>query len=488
MLKSILAMTAFLFLSLAGCAPAEIAEVPDAPAVALPTAPRAPSAPDATPTLAPTVGPTSTPTITPTPTRTPTPTITPTPLPVISIGHCAPIWQPGYYKITANIKTPELDCFQVQGHNIIIDCQGFTVEGRNFQGYAFFVRQFFRPFLETPTNVEIKNCKATRHRAGIFVSGGNNIYLHDNDLSGNRDDVNADRFGIFLGLTEGGGIRLDNVRGGIVENNVTSKQAIGIDVRDSDRVIIRNNTASKNSAWGINLINTSNSEIYNNTTQDNIRYCAWGNGTVGRGCDAGGIVLQDGSSNNIVRDNLISGENGNGIFIKAHALRCGNNNLLQNNKILNAVYNAIELSFCKDNQIIGNELVGSYDAIFFGYTTGTIVRGNKIAEMQNHGIISINSRGSIIEGNQITNAREGIYLYYTTWDPKEFFFLTPTPDQYAVRDHSILNNKVSDNAVAGIRLANVLFSRVEGNTFANNARNLWIEGKTDGTVISENGQ
>ncbi len=478
---------------LSGCAAAESPEQA-APANALAAAPTVaavePGAPEATPALEPTATPTSLLTPIPTETPVPSPTITPTPQPVVNLGGCAPIWQPGYYKIVADIKTPQFDCFQVQGHNIVIDCDNHLITGNNFQGYAFFVTKFRRPLVEeTPTNVEIKNCRVTKHRTGIFVGGGNNVYIHHNDLSGNFSDVNPQGFGNFLGQSEGGGLRLDTVRGGVVESNTTNKQAIGIDVRDSDSIIIRHNTASYNSAWGINLINTSNSDIHNNVTENNIRYCAWGNGTVGRGCDAGGIILQDGSSNNVVRENVLQGENGNGIFIKAHASRCGNSNRIQNNKIVDAVYNAVEFSFCKDNQVLNNEMSGSFDAVFFGYTTGTVVRGNRISTMQNHGIISANSRGSVIEGNAIANAREGIYFYYTRWDPKEYFFLTPTPDQYALRDNVITGNTLTENNIAGIRLKDYMRSRVENNTFGGNAKNIWVEGSTEGSVIAEgNGQ
>ncbi len=132
---------------------------------------------------------------------------------------------------------------------------------------------------------------------------------------------------------------------------------------------------------------------------------------------------------------------------------------------------------------------GSFDAVFFGFTTGTVVRDNVISNMRNHGIISGNSRGSVVENNQITNAREGIYFYWAKWDPKEYFFLTPTPDQYALRDNTIANNTLTDNAAAAIRLSDFTNGRAVGNIFDKNARNIWLEGKTDGSVISEgNGQ
>ncbi|MBI4789252.1 MAG: right-handed parallel beta-helix repeat-containing protein [Chloroflexi bacterium] len=446
----------------------------------------APTSVTATPTGAPSSTPTDEPTTAPTGTLTPTPTITVTPtrLNSVELSACATIWEPGYYKLIANIKTPEYDCIYVQSHNVVFDCDNHTIEGNGFNGYAVFVRKWGFPFQETPTNVEIKNCRVSRHRNGIFVNGANNVYIHHNDLSNNRDTVDRQRFGIFLGMTEGGGLRLDGVSGGRVEFNTTNAQAIGIDIRDSDRISVRNNTTNGNSAWGISLLNTSNSQVSNNVARDNIRYCAWGDGTVGRGCDAGGIILQDGASNNVISENTITGENGNGVFIKAHGVRCGNNNVIQGNKIIDAIYNAIEFSFCRGNRVIGNELSGSYDAVWFGFSANTEIRGNVIRDMRNHGIISYNSQNSIVADNQIVNSREGIYFYWDKWNPKEFYFLTPTTDNFASRDNSILDNLLRDNAVAGIRLTNSIQNRVSGNRFENNGRNLWLEGRTEGTTIS----
>jgi parallel beta-helix repeat protein len=337
--------------------------------------------------------------------------------------------------------------------------------------------------MQTPTNVEIKNCKVRRHRTGIFVGGGNNVYIHNNDLSDNFTDVDNRRYGEFLGQSEGGGLRLDTVTGGRVEQNIMNNSAIGIDLRDSTRITVRGNTASNNTAWGINLIHTTYSELLNNTVRDNIRWCTWGGGTVGRGCDAGGIIIQDGSSHNVVKGNIVEGDNGNGIFIKAHFMRCDDDNLIQGNKITNAVYNGIELGFCKGNKAIGNEISGSIDGILFGFDTGTEIRNNVISNMTNHGITSWNSRGTIVDGNRITNSREAILFFWDKWDARQFSFLPPSADQYASRDHVISNNVLRDNAVAGIHLLNSSNNRITNNSFANNGRNFWIEGKSQGNVI-----
>jgi len=493
--------TALVFIaSLSACASAE-ANPPATPIPVTPTLSRVTSANPAnvptttrtlTATSASTATRTATPTTTPTFTRTPTPTVTPTPLQTFVLNQCAEIWQPGIYKLANDIVAPGTrDCFYIQSHNVVFDCDNHLIEGntknikdKQYAYSAFHVREFNFPFLESPTNVEIRNCRARYFKIALYVASGRNIYIHDNVFSDNLNTIDHTGFGIFLGMTEGGGIRLDNVQEALIEKNTTENQAIGIDVRNSDRIVIRNNNASRNSAWGVNLLNTSNSEVSNNIMRENVRYCKWGNGTVGRGCDAAGIILQDGSSNNVVRENQVLGDNANGIFIKAHAVRCGDNNLIENNKIIGALYNAVELSFCKGNRIIGNEMAGSYDAVYFGFTTNTEVRNNLIRDMRNHGIITWNSRGSVIANNEIVNSRIGIYMYWDEWDPKQFGFLPPSPDKYATRDNLIESNFIHHNAVAGIRLSNAIFTQVMNNTFEGNGKNIVMDGKTDGNIVS----
>ena len=473
--------------------PTTTAPAPARATTAIPTS--APAPPTSTRAVTSTPEPTSTrtatPTTTPTSTLTPTPTTTPTPTPVFGVNQCAEIWQPGSYKLTNDIVAPGTrDCFYIQSHNVIFDCDNHMIEGntknikeKQYAYSAIHVRKFNFPLLESPNNVEIKNCRARYNKIGIFVESGNNIYIHDNTLSNNLNTVDDRLYGIFLGMTEGGGIRFEDVRGARIENNTTENEAIGIDIRNSDSIVIRNNNSSKNSAWGVNLVNTSNSEVSNNTTRDNVRWCTWGKGTVDRGCDAGGIILQDGSSNNNIQDNQVLGENGNGIFIKAHGVRCGDNNVIQNNKIIGALYNAIELGFCKGNKIIGNEMAGSYDAVLFGFTTNTEIRNNVIRDMRNHGISAWNTRGTIIANNEIINSRMAVYLYWDLWDPKQYGFLPPSPDQYASRDNVIDSNFIHDNSVAGIRLTSAIYTKIVNNTFAGNGKDILADGKTDGNVI-----
>ena len=483
--------------ALAACAAPQTPELPTPTYTSKPTLSRTPTrAPSLSAAVSPSTEATATPTAlaalptSPFPTATstailiPTPSVTPT-----MLGDCAEIWQSGYYRMYADFKTKtkRFDCMIVQASDVVIDCDGHSIQGMERQGHGFWIRRYGFPILQTPNNIEIRNCKVTNARDGVFAEAGTNIYIHDNDFSNNYDDTDNRRYGIFLGLTEGGGIHLDHVQGARIENNTTNNEAIGIDIRNSDSVFIRNNTATNNSAWGVNLLNTQHSEVDGNTLKDNVRYCTWGSGVVGPGCDAGAVILQDGSDYNVVRNNTISGQNGSGVFVKAHNLRCGDDNLIQNNQITDAMYNAVELGFCAGNKIIGNEIAGNgstYVGISFGFDSKTEIRDNKISNMRNQGIDSWNSRDAIIQGNQITNSREGVLFHWGQWDPKQFGFLAPSPDQYASRNNIITNNILRDNSVAGIHLLNSIQNQIMGNTFANNGRNVWIEGKNDGDVIS----
>ncbi|MEW5720111.1 MAG: hypothetical protein AB1817_15910, partial [Chloroflexota bacterium] len=140
---------------------------------------------------------TTTPTTTPTSTITPTPTVTPTPLQTFAVNQCAEIWQPGIYKLTNDIVAPGTrDCFFIQSHNVTFDCDNHIIEGntksikeKQYAYSAIHVRKFNFPLLETPNNVEIKNCRARYFKLGIFVESGNNIYIHDNILSDNLNTI-----------------------------------------------------------------------------------------------------------------------------------------------------------------------------------------------------------------------------------------------------------------------------------------------------------
>lgn len=448
------------------------------------------SPPTHTPTNTP--PPTLTPTKANTPTATQSPLPTPSPLPVASstpralnviISKCDTIDDPGTYRLSTDLSVVG-DCIKIETSYTILDCAGHAIRGANFLGSGIAVRRYGLFGVQIPSYVEIRNCHISNFRYGIWVEAGKYLAIHDNDSSNNYDDTDlATHYGIFLGNVDGGGIRLNSTSDSHILSNTTTHQAIGIDLRSSTNIVVRGNTSSGNSAWGVNLARTQNSEVVGNTMADNIRRCTWGAGAVDFGCDAGGVVIQDGSSGNLISNNMVMGRNGNGIFIKAHAQPCGDNNSIVGNTISSVLYNAVELGFCSGNKVNNNNIRGGLDGIWMGFAHDNEIRNNTISNMNNHGIISSNSRNNMVSGNQIISSNVGLFFYSDNYDPTSYFFLRP--GDYRSHDNCLCGNTFLSNSVA-IQLKDSTNNQVTNNTFQSNARTILFQGNTEGNNLQGN--
>ena len=270
------------------------------------------------------------------------------------------------------------------------------------------IRKYGFMKLSVPVNIEIRSCRLSNFSYSIYAESSRNLSIHDNSSSGNYDDVQSEsRYGRFLGMTEGGGIRLNFTSDSVIYGNTTDYQAIGIDVRTSSNVKVSSNTASHHSACGINIMLTPYSRILANTASDNVRECTWGAGVVGFGCDAGGIMLQDGSNGNVVGWNTVTGKNGNGIFIKAHAVPCGNDNSITGNTVEGALYNSIELGFCTGNKVSESTVSNSLDGVFLVFAHQNEISNNTSVNMRNHGITSPTDTITSSLGTMLPKATKG---------------------------------------------------------------------------------
>lgn len=406
------------------------------------------------PAVAPIAMPVSTPSIStgrppiPTPSLTSTPVLTRSPSqpPVVVLSHCGPITASGTYEVDSDLIARG-DCLTIAASDVILDCLGHSLLGTNKNGYGIVIRKYGFMKLSVPVNIEIRDCRLSNFSYGIYAESGRNLSIHDNSSSGNYDDVQSEsRYGRFLGMTEGGGIRLNYTSDSVSYGNTTDDQGIGIDVRTSSNVKVSSNTASHNSAWGINIMQTVNSRILANTASDNVGECTWGAGVVGFGCDAGGIMLQDGSNGNVVGWNTVTGNNGNGIFIKAHAVPCGNDNSITGNTVEGALYNSIELGFCTGNKVSDNTVSNSLDGVFLVFAHQNEISNNTIVNMRSHGITSPNGHDNIISGNHVAKSNEGLYVYSTDYDGTNFAWL-PTGD-YSSHDYCLCGNKFDFDRVA----------------------------------------
>ena len=406
---------------------------------------------------------------------------------VYDIAGCGSITAPGLYRLTTSL-TSKWDCIQIHSDNVIFDCQGYSLNGTDLNGYGVVVHQIGNLLSQRPArNIEIRGCKSSKRKYGIFIDAADNLYIHDNNLSNNFRDTDERNFGQFLGLAEGGGIRVGSTTNALIADNRTDNNAIGIDVRNSSGITVRGNATNGNSAWGVHFYNVQYSEIAENSAADNLRYCTWGNGTVGPGCDAGGVMLQSGSNKNIVRNNTITGGNGNGVFIKAHGTPCGDGNVIEGNTITGALYNAIELSFCRDNKITGNRISNSLDGIWLGFAKKNEINGgNELRDLGNHGIISWNSSQNNVSTNTIINSREALYFYSGPYDREQFFFVQGTPEDHVSTENCLCDNTLLENTAAAIHLNNSLKNQITQNRLTNNGVNFVMEGNTAGNIIQDN--
>ncbi len=428
------------------------------------------------------------PTAPPTPRPTAVPTTRPTRPPAAvtfsPISGCGVIDDAGNYQLDRDL-TAGGDCIKIQTSYTILDCGGHSIRGTSFGGSGVSIRKYGLLGSQTPSYVEIRNCRVSGFKYGIWVEAGSSLVIHDNNSSNNYDDTDANRYGIFLGTADGGGIRVNNMTNSYIMNNTTLHQAIGIDVRNSSNVAVRANTSSDNSAWGINFIGTVNSEASGNITVDNVRQCTWGAGTVGYGCDAGGIVIQGGSTGVSAVNNVVSGRNGNGIFVKAHAQPCGNNNSIVGNTITGVLYNSVELGFCTGNHVNGNTIRDGLDGIWLGYAHNTEIKNNNIANMRNHGIVSSNSYGNTVSGNQVMNSNEGLFFYSEDIDRGGLFSWLPAGD-YRSHDNCLCSNTLSGNSTVGIHLKDSTNNQVTNNTFQGNGKTVIVQGNSNGNNMQGN--
>ena len=166
------------------------------------------------------------------------------------------------YTFTDNIN----DSIVVERDNIIIDGNGYTVQGTG-TGIGISLWHY-------RNNITVKNTKVTNFTFGIYIE----LYCYYNTLS-NNTITNNTRYGIVVG-----GFSKYNTLSG---NTIIKNQEYGIGLLQSSSNVLTSNTATKNTISGIWLYLSPGNALTNNTATNN-SYC--------------GIGLTD-SSNNVLTGN-----------------------------------------------------------------------------------------------------------------------------------------------------------------------------------------
>lgn len=378
-----------------------------------------------------------------------------------ALDGCGMITSPGSYRLSNGLSSKGT-CFQIQASDVTLDCGNQQIVGKNFIGKGIVVGP-------NSARVEISNCRISNFLYGIEIQSGRAISIHNNDLSNNFDDTNGSHHGAWLGLVDGGGVRVNNSTDISIQANVANAGANGVDVRDSSRVFVRNNTTNRNSAFGIGLTDTSDSIVENNTVNDNVRWCTFpsnGRDVVVAGCDSAGILLQDGSSRNRVRNNVLLGQNGDGIFVRNYTGRCGDDTVIEKNKISGAVWNGIEAGFCDRILIQDNEFASSQFGVWLSYMDAVVVQNNRFSHMAQTAVALKNLHHAQIRSNVFADSVEGILLLGDTGD-FQFGWTLRHPFAYYRSYANVVTGNSFTNLTRSIRLANSIANQISANHYTN---------------------
>jgi parallel beta-helix repeat protein len=295
------------------------------------------------------------------------------------------------YTFTGNISYPTYYGIVVERSNIIIDGNGYTVQG-NQSGNGLFSM--------SPNNVTIKNANFKNFEYGICLTYP--IIMHmstylgppilvpapNNAVIGNN--ITNNYYGVYFGYS--------SVYNSISGNNITDN-TYGIYLDSSSNASISGNNITANNDDGIGLFSSSSSFIGGNNITTNKN---------------DGIYLDSSSSNSISGNNItdISGnnitDNGDGIYLYSSS----NYNSISGNNITANTYDGIAFYSCSNyNGISGNNITANNnDGIFLETSSNNSISENNVTNNNYSGIYLYSSFSNTISGDNIANNEWGIWL------------------------------------------------------------------------------
>ncbi len=304
----------------------------------------------------------------------------------------------------------------IAADNITFNCNGSTFIGDGV-GVGILV--------QGRLGVTIRNCKVRGFDVGMYVVGGRNFVLENNDTSGNYVD---DNYPIEdLRPIPHGGMILNGIQNSRIQGNVSGSNVAGIQILNSLRVQVLKNTTNRNRGWGIFLYGTTASTVLTNTADYNNRSCWSG---IDSGCGSAGIVLTQQSDRNQVAWNNLNYD-GDGIYQGNTPAAASNDNEIAYNTISHSVANGIEATFSLRNYIHHNTFTNDNYGAWLGYAQYVRFENNVI-------------RGSRVKSIQADNAQNNKYVG-NTFDGSDVL-LQPW------QDGTCANNTFTDNKLTSAQI------------------------------------
>ncbi len=284
------------------------------------------------------------------------------------------------------------NCFNITAHNVVIDCQGFTVLYanasvgigiNNSEGYD---------------NLTIKNCNIVTHTNATAAANQNNygIYLNNNinsTIDNNTIFTNgyATNYGIYL---------LSSFNSSITRNTVTT-----------------NGTSGNN--YGIYLFSGTNHTVENNSIRTGPPSAA----------NNYGIWIRSSNRENIIRNKIIS--SGTSFNLGIILFPSSNNNTVENNSITTNGTTTDNIGIyiedqCLNNTIKSNSIVTAGTSTNYGIYLSTASNFTKVisntivangSTTKNYGIrIDTSSANNTLQSNDILSLRSDFLIFDSTTD------------------------------------------------------------------------
>ena len=338
-------------------------------------------------------------------------------------------------------------------------------------------------WVNASANIRVLNCQVTR----THEITGQDVFL----------DVWLDRSEAY-----GGGIFFSGIKDSFIEGNDVQHQQNGIMLYGCNKIEIVRNNASFNSGYGILLYESSLNSVDRNIADYCSRMCHssdWDQVQDVRefkyhnGGDAAGLVMMSSSSQNVVTNNKLRG-GGDGVFLGGFhkdqiKVPC-NDNMFENNDGSWSPNIAFEATFSERNVFRNNRADKCKYGFWLGYSSHNTVENNSIKDNWIAGVAIEHGHHNTIVGNTFERNREGVQLWvgarpaFIDWFPEsaeshETAIKGNTFTRHDIAVHgwsaaregssvprchhfNVMDNELADNRVA------VQFERVRESSIANN--------------------
>lgn len=307
--------------------------------------------------------------------------------------------------------------------------------------------------LQGHKNVTIRNARVSGYKVGLHAEACEGLHIAGAEFDGNfrqrlRSTTEAEDGADWLfphhddereWITQWGGAMYvrdaSNVR---IHDVKVRRGQNGILLHGVNDSKIYDNDCSFLSGWGLGMFRSSRNTVSRNAFD----FCVRGHseGVYNRGQDSAGILAFEQCSANTFAENSVT-HGGDGFFGFAglealngqgappgydHTRKGCNDNLFIDNDFSYAPAHGLELTFSFGNKVLRNRFEGNaICGIWGGYSQDFLIAGNRFDAnggmgygLERGGVNIEHGAGNVIVGNEFTNNRTGVHLW---WKPHADF-------------------------------------------------------------------